>query len=99
MDSSLEQTQKTRNVGKSFFFFCCCAWEGKKGLGCLIQRDLCRSLSAFLKWEKQETTAAGVGEYNPSSELDETLCQNTLAKQFAMQMNNRTSSTKQLLTT
>ena len=50
--------------------FCCSCWEGKKGLGCLIQRDLCRSLSAFPKWEKQEAAASGVGEYNPSSEFD-----------------------------
>lgn len=78
-------------------FFCCCC-QGKKGHGCLIQQDLCRSLSAFPKWAKQEAAASGVGEYDPSPGLDAVLCQHTLAEQFAMQMNNRAPSTKQLLT-
>lgn len=63
----------------------------------MLQQDLCRSLSAFLKWEKQESAASGVGEYDPSSELEGMLGQHTLAEQFAMQM-NRAPSTKQLLT-
>lgn len=100
VDSSLEQTQKTLNVGQSFFFlfFVAVGGGGKKGLGCLIQRDLCKSLSAFPKREKQEAAASGVGEYNPSSGLDEMLCQHILAERFAMQMNNRAPSMKQLLT-
>jgi len=55
-------------------------------------------LSAFPKWEKQAAAASGVGEYNPCSELDEVLCQRTLAERFAVQMNNRAPSMKQLLT-
>lgn len=76
--------------------FCCCCWRGKKGL--VFDPAGSVSLSAFPKWEKQEAAASGVGEYNPSSEFHEMLCQHTLAEQFAMQMNNRAPSTKQLLT-
>lgn len=95
VDSSLEEKQKT---WASPFFSCCCCQGGKKVLGCSVQWDLFRSLSAFLKWEKQEAAASGVGEYNSGSEFNETLCQHTLAGQFAMQMNNRAPSMKQLLT-
>lgn len=76
------RSRRQRNVGRSHF--CCCCWGGKKGLECLLQQDLCRSLSAFLKWEKQESAASGVGEYDPSSELEGMLGQHTLAEQFAM---------------
>lgn len=34
MDSRVEQQQKTRTVGCSL-----CAWEGEKGLECLLQQD------------------------------------------------------------
>lgn len=90
--------KRSRRRGPVVFFSCCCCRDGKKVLGCSVQRDLCRSQSAFLKWQKQESAASGGGEYTSSSEFSETLCQHTLAGQFAMQMNNRAPSTKQLLT-
>lgn len=73
------------------------AWGGKKGLECLLQQDLCRSLSAFPKWDIKKQQHQVFGEYHPSSELEEMLGQQALAEQFTIQMKDRAPSTRQLL--